>query len=278
MATTHEECGKEIHEPAASCAQCGAPLGISWSSAATEPGDGIPPGVQGWSWGAFLLNVFWALANRTWIGLLMFVPYLWFVIPFVLGYKGREWAWKNRRWESLEEFNRVQRQWSAAGLVTVCTIAALAYIAVPAHRDFTVKAKLYTVSSTLDTVRTAVARAYRDKGRIPPMHTIVTAANQGQPATPDWAALGFRTLPALPPVVKRLEFSMQESPEIVVELDRISETINGTTVRAKLSVAGKQLSWQHEATSSNAMVAQFFHYSDGIVRDPVAPALGEQCH
>lgn len=77
----------------------------------------IPDGVKGWSWGALFLNVIWAIGNKTWIGLLAFVPVLGLPVPFILGFKGREWAWKNKKWDSVEHFNRVQRQWSVWGVV-----------------------------------------------------------------------------------------------------------------------------------------------------------------
>ena len=78
-----------------------------------------PPGVAGWSWGAFLISWIWAIFNRTWIGLLALVPYVGILVSIYLGIKGRELAWRNKRWESLEHFNDVQRRWSlgsAAGL------------------------------------------------------------------------------------------------------------------------------------------------------------------
>lgn len=77
----------------------------------------IPDGVKGWSWGACLLNWIWGLGNRTWISLLCLVPYVGLVMSLVLGYKGREWAWRNKRWDSLEHFQRVQRLWSIWGIV-----------------------------------------------------------------------------------------------------------------------------------------------------------------
>lgn len=274
--TANEESGNRPPAPAA-CPQCGAPLGISWRKVDAAPEDVIPPGVRGWSWGAFLLNVIWAIGNRTWIGLLMFVPYVCFVMPFVLGFNGREWAWKNRRWESIEQFNRVQREWTQTGIGIACIIIVMAYISVPVYRDMTLSRKLIHVESAMEPVRAAVARVYRDQGSIPAMHTIITADNQGKPATPDWAALGFKELPALPPQVKRLEFSTLESPEIVAELDKIDETINGTTVRARLIVVEKQLSWQHEVTSNNPIVARVFHYADGIVKTPDTAARKGTC-
>jgi len=73
----------------------------------------IPPdGVKGWSWGAFLLGWIWAIGNQTWIGLLCLIPYVGFICAIYLGVKGRELAWRNKRWDNLEHFNRVQRAWS----------------------------------------------------------------------------------------------------------------------------------------------------------------------
>ena len=77
----------------------------------------IPPGVKGWSWGAFFLSFVWAIPNKTWIGLLALVPLIGLPVPFVLGFKGREWAWRNRRWDSVAQFNAVQRKWSIWGSV-----------------------------------------------------------------------------------------------------------------------------------------------------------------
>ena len=97
-----------------------------------------PPGVKGWSWGAFLLNWIWAIGNKSWIGLLCLVPYVGFIMTIYLGIKGRELAWRNKRWDSLEHFNRVQRRWSIWALVLIlgaAGIGILAAIAVPAYQS-----------------------------------------------------------------------------------------------------------------------------------------------
>ena len=74
----------------------------------TEPKP-IPPEIDRWNWGAFLLNWIWGVGNNTFIALLTLVPIVGFVMLFVLGAKGSRWAWRNGRWDSVEHFKRVQR-------------------------------------------------------------------------------------------------------------------------------------------------------------------------
>ena len=75
----------------------------------------IPEGVSGWSWGAFIFNWIWGLGNKTYIALLAFIPYIGFLVALWLGFKGREMAWQNKRWDSVEHFNQTQRKWSVWG-------------------------------------------------------------------------------------------------------------------------------------------------------------------
>jgi len=123
-------CGTKISAAARACPQCGAPQKPATTATAAvsaPPTEPLPPGIKGWSWGAFLLSGIWAIGNRTWIGLLAFVPVVGMVIPIVLGIKGREWAWRNRSWESIEHFNAVQRKWTQWG---VCALAALVVLGI----------------------------------------------------------------------------------------------------------------------------------------------------
>ena len=117
-------CGSPIHASATACPKCGAQQVLAAPPFRAAPQGGnpsnpLPDGIKGWSWGAFWLNWIWAIGNKTWIGLLALLPVLNLVMPFVLGAKGREWAWKNDTWDSVEHFNKVQRKWSIAGWIVL---------------------------------------------------------------------------------------------------------------------------------------------------------------
>jgi serine/threonine protein kinase len=78
----------------------------------------VPEEIQGWNWGAFLLAPFWLISNRVWIGLLSWVPVLGFWMAIALGVKGNEWAWKSCRWQSIEHFQKHQKRWAIAGIIS----------------------------------------------------------------------------------------------------------------------------------------------------------------
>ncbi len=82
-------------------------------------GSCVPDEIRGWNWGAFFLNWIWGIGNNTFIAFLMFVPFINLGMAFVLGAKGNEWAWRNKRWDSVRHFKRVQRKWGywSAGLI-----------------------------------------------------------------------------------------------------------------------------------------------------------------
>ncbi|MEO7726274.1 MAG: hypothetical protein ABIS45_03410 [Burkholderiales bacterium] len=88
-----------------------------------------PPGIKGWSWGAFLLNWIWSIGNRVWIGLLCMVPYIGLIMAIYIGFKGREMAWRARRWDSIEHFNEVQRKWTLWGCILVFGVMGLGILA-----------------------------------------------------------------------------------------------------------------------------------------------------
>lgn len=95
-----------------------------------------PPQVSGLNWGAFLLTWIWGVGNSVWISLLCFVPVVSYVMPFVLLFKGNEWAWRNKRWDSVEQFLDVQRKWMIAGIalyvIGICFACAGIFFAIMA--------------------------------------------------------------------------------------------------------------------------------------------------
>jgi len=64
----------------------------------------VPDEIKGWSWGAFFLSWIWGIGNRVWIAFLVLI--LGIIWSIVLGIKGNEWAWKNKKWTNIEHFKR----------------------------------------------------------------------------------------------------------------------------------------------------------------------------
>ena len=81
----------------------------------------VPPEIEGWNWGAFLLSWVWGVGNKVWWALLALipVPFLGLAIAILLGLKGNEWAWKFKKWESVERFRRSQRIWMWWGIASL---------------------------------------------------------------------------------------------------------------------------------------------------------------
>ena len=50
------------------------------------------------------------------------------MIAFLFGAKGNEWAWKSRRWESVEHFKDHQRAWAIAGIMFGAPISFLLWL------------------------------------------------------------------------------------------------------------------------------------------------------
>jgi len=114
-------CGEEILPAAIKCKHCGEWLGEKPHVEGNTSGQGklavVPEEIKKWNWGAFLLPWIWGIGNNVWIALLCFIPYVNFIMIFVLGAKGSEWAWQKKRWDSIEHFKDVQKKWAIAGLV-----------------------------------------------------------------------------------------------------------------------------------------------------------------
>lgn len=75
------------------------------------------PNLSAWNWGAFFLPGLWGLFNGCWwLFLLQMIP-VPLVINIVAGLKGSEWAWNNKQWNSVQDFESTQNTWFKAGLI-----------------------------------------------------------------------------------------------------------------------------------------------------------------
>ena len=88
----------------------------------------VPQEIKGWNWGAFLLGLIWGAGNNVWWSLILFIPYFSVIWMFVIGIKGSEWAWKSKRWDSIEHFKRTQKKWRNWGIGIYAIIALMWFI------------------------------------------------------------------------------------------------------------------------------------------------------
>ncbi|MEH1859546.1 MAG: serine/threonine-protein kinase [Nostoc sp.] len=88
----------------------------------------VPEEILGWNWGAFLMPWLWMWPNQVWYGLFCFVPNAWWLMAIALGAKGNEWAWKSRRWRSIEQFRAHQRGWAIAGILLGAPISIMLWV------------------------------------------------------------------------------------------------------------------------------------------------------
>jgi len=88
----------------------------------------VPEEILGWNWGAFLMPWLWMWPNQVWYGLFCFMPNVWWLMAIALGAKGNEWAWKSRRWRSIEQFKAHQRGWAIAGILIGAPISIMLWV------------------------------------------------------------------------------------------------------------------------------------------------------
>lgn len=143
-------CGHQNTEDAKFCDNCGKPitseqlqpqvkepedLGL-YQNIENNSGQGktalLPPQLYGWNWGAFFLSWIWGIGNNTMIAFLTFIPLVNIVMIFVLGAKGNEWAWQNKRWQNIQHFKRVQRLWAIWGVIIFAVGMAFSILVIAA--------------------------------------------------------------------------------------------------------------------------------------------------
>ena len=90
----------------------------------------VPREIKYWNWGAFLLWWIWGIRNNTYISLLSIIPFVGFIMSFILGIRGNEWAWRNKQWDSIEDFRASQDSFTriAAWIFLILVLAMIGII------------------------------------------------------------------------------------------------------------------------------------------------------
>lgn len=87
----------------------------------------VPQEIMKWNWGAFIFSWLWGIPNNTYRAFWVLFPFVGFFMIFALGFKGSEWAWRHKEWQSVEHFKQVQRKWAKAGLIFILCMIPLAF-------------------------------------------------------------------------------------------------------------------------------------------------------
>lgn len=145
----------------------------------------IPDEIKGWSWGGFLWGWVWSIGNKTWIGLLALIPYLGFIMNIVLGIYGREWAWKNKKWENIEQFKKIQKRWVIiwfiiGGIFPLIAILSVAILATINPIEQSNKARDARVMNDSAEMLNAFERYYSINGNYPWNNTGLIRINNAE--------------------------------------------------------------------------------------------------
>lgn len=98
----------------------------------------IPKEIQKWNWGASLLWIWGFAHGLTVLTILAFIttkifPFAGIVWAIIFGIKGNEWAWRNKKYESVNQFFKKQAVWRnwGIGLLSFAIVMLLIFLATP---------------------------------------------------------------------------------------------------------------------------------------------------
>jgi hypothetical protein len=89
-----------------------------------------PEEIKRFNWGALLLSWVWGIRYGVWSAFLVFIPFVGWIVPLILGFKGNEWAYKKNPGFGVDKFLSSQRKWTIAGLFFWWFILALVGISI----------------------------------------------------------------------------------------------------------------------------------------------------
>ena len=122
-----------------------APVEAEPNNSGTKGAD-VPTSIRRWNWAAFLMPEVWGLFSGVpWAILLLVAGLLllqlagdlfplqigyavMFSIKLFLGFRGNEFAWRGKKWRSVEHFNAFQKQWTTWSIALFVLTILILYI------------------------------------------------------------------------------------------------------------------------------------------------------
>lgn len=129
-----ENCGKKIPEYSKFCSECGKDINEEKSKTEQLKEIDITK-INRWSWGGFFLNWVYLIGMKAkwWIIILVFIcnsiPVINIASLIYIGLEGRRMAWKQRKWQSFNQYLQVQKKWDIWGFVIFIISLILGVIA-----------------------------------------------------------------------------------------------------------------------------------------------------
>lgn len=130
-------CGEKILERAIKCKYCGefiqnddlTETPFYESNICHKIQKEIPNEIKKWNWGAFWFTWIWGIANNSYKTFLVFIPFFGFIWTIVCGIQGNKWAWENKKWDNVIQFNKTQYKWACiSNILASITIFIIIYI------------------------------------------------------------------------------------------------------------------------------------------------------
>jgi type IV pilus assembly protein PilA len=134
-------------------------------------------------------------------------------------------------------------------MIVVAIIGILAAVAIPQYQDYTIKAKLSKVQSTLSPLKTAMALFYQENGAFP------ATGNA-------WTSFGITTAgPAVPTEVSTIAVAASTGV-ITITIQNVKADIDGANlIVTPTTVTGQTaMTWSNSCgTSTNAVMKKYFN-------------------
>lgn len=106
----------------------------------------VPHEIKKWNWGAFIFSWLWGISNNTYRALWVLFPFVGIFMMFALGFKGSEWAWKYKEWESVEHFQLTQRKWAKAAVILFLFMIPIIFVMIFSVNNLIKESEPYKMS------------------------------------------------------------------------------------------------------------------------------------